>query len=391
MIVIPGRIPIAIHPLFWLLAAFIGWINSQGSLMGTFIWIGIIFFSVLFHEYGHALTAMLFNQRSRIQLVALGGLTSYDGPKLKFWQQFLIVFNGPLFGFFLFLGATIILKVYAHPTPIVYAILKITQVANLFWTVVNLLPVLPLDGGQLLRIVLEAAFGVRGFKASLLVGAIISALFSFGFFILQFYLAGALFFLFAFQSFDMWRKSRIAKAEDRDDENRKLILQAEIALQEGRKEDAKKHFEQILERTKGGVLAATASQYLAILLIQEGKRKEAYDLLLPLEEGLADDTRCVLHTLAAQFHNDSLVAKLSSICYQVAPTQEMALRNSRSFARLKDPQKAGGWLQTAWKYGGLDLNKVLKEEPFAALIGESEFDAFVEKLKSAEDASKEDI
>ncbi len=43
-------------------------------------------------------------------------------------------------------------------------ILKYTQVANLFWTIVNLLPVLPLDGGQLLRIVLEAAFGVKDLR-----------------------------------------------------------------------------------------------------------------------------------------------------------------------------------------------------------------------------------
>lgn len=382
MIVIPGRIPIAIHPLFWLLAAFIGWINSQGSLVGTLIWIGIIFFSVLFHEYGHALTAVFFKQKARIQLVALGGLTSYEGPKLKFWQQFLIVFNGPLFGFFLFLGATFLLKLHWTPTPIVYAILKMTQIANLFWTIVNLLPVLPLDGGQLLRIVLEANFGIRGFKASLLVGAIVSVLFSFYFFVIQFYLAGALFFLFAFQSFDMWRKAKIAKAEDRDEENRKLILQAEIYLQEGKKEEAKKCFEKVIEKAKGGILAATAGQYLAMLLMQEGKHKEAYDRLLPLQDLLADDTRCILHQLAAEFHNDSVVAKLSSICYQIAPTQEVAMRNCRSFARLKDPKMAGGWLQTAWKYGGLDLDKILKEEAFAALLGQPEFDAFVEKLRS---------
>ena len=54
MIVIPGRIPIAIHPFFWLLAAIIGWMNS-GSFFGMLVWIGIIFFSVLIHEFGHAL------------------------------------------------------------------------------------------------------------------------------------------------------------------------------------------------------------------------------------------------------------------------------------------------------------------------------------------------
>lgn len=381
MIEIPGRIPIAIHPFFWVLAAFIGWINSQGSFMGMLIWIGIIFVSVLFHEYGHALTSVLFKQKAKIQLVALGGVTSFDGPKLKFWQQFLIVFNGPLFGFLLFLGATFLLTLDWSAKPLVYGILKMTQVANLFWTIINLLPVQPLDGGQLLRIVLEANFGIQGFKASLLIGAMISVLFSFYCFVVQFYLAGALFFLFAFQSFDSWRKSRIATSNDRDEENRKLLMLAEIALREGKKSEAKQYFEKVCEKAKGGILAITSAQYLAILIMQEGKRQEAYDLLLPIQDHLADDTRCLLHQLAAERQNDSVVAKLSSSCYQIAPTQEMALRNARAFAHLKQPKMAGGWLQTAWQYGGLDLKKILHEDSFAVLKGNPEFSEFIDKLK----------
>lgn len=378
MIVIPGRIPIAIHPFFWLLAAFIGWINS-GSWLGMLIWIGIIFVSVLFHEYGHALTSLCFKQKARIQLMALGGVTSYEGPKLKFWQQFLVVFNGPLFGFFIFLGATILLKF--EWTPTVQAILKMTQIANLFWTILNLLPVLPLDGGQLLRIILEANFGVKGFKASLLIGAIVSVLFSFAFFVIQYFLAGALFFLFAFQSFDLWRKSKIATADDREEDNRKLILIGEAALREGRKEEAKKIFEQICMKTKGGILASTAAQYLAMLLMQEGKHKEAYDLLLPLQDSLAEDTRCLLHQLGSEYHNYKVVAKISASCYQTAPSQEMALRSARAFAHLKEPKMAGGWLQTAWQYGGLDLEHVLKEDSFQGLLGNPDFEEFLTKIK----------
>ncbi|MBS0653626.1 MAG: stage IV sporulation protein FB, partial [Verrucomicrobia bacterium] len=61
MITIPGKIPISIYPTFWLFAALIGYMNSM-SLIGTVIWIGIIFVSVLFHEFGHALTAWAFGQ-----------------------------------------------------------------------------------------------------------------------------------------------------------------------------------------------------------------------------------------------------------------------------------------------------------------------------------------
>ncbi len=377
MIQIPGRIPIFIHPFFWLLAGFIGWINSN-SFLGIVIWVGIIFVSVLIHEFGHALTSVFFKQKAKIQLVALGGVTSYEGPKLKFWQQFIIVFNGPLFGFFLFLGAAFLLRF--SWSPVVTTILQITKLANLFWTVVNLLPIQPLDGGQLLRIVLEANFGIRGFKASLLIGAITAALFSFTFFMMRAFLAGALFFLFAFQSFDLWRKSRIATGSDRDEETRKLLMQGERALQEGKKQEAKELFQKVCEKTKAGVLGSTAAQYLALLLSAEGKKDEAYDLLMPWQDHLADDTKCLLHKLAAEHQDHALVAKLSRESYQVAPTKEMALNNARAFAHLKEAKKAGGWLQSAWGYGGLGLEKILSEECFAALKGIPEFDGFVDKL-----------
>lgn len=378
MIEFPGRIPVAIHPFFWLFAGIIGWINSQ-SLMGMFIWVGIIFFSVLIHEFGHALTAVLFKQKARIQLVALGGVTMFDGPKLKFWQQFIITFNGPLFGFFLFLIATALLQL--SMPPLAFKILKATQVANLFWTVVNLLPVMPLDGGQLLRIALEAGFGLKGFKASLLIGAVIAGLISFYFFMMQAFLLGAFFFLFAFQSFDSWRKSRFANSDDRDEENKKLMIEAESALEEGNRDLAKRLLEEVREKGHGGLLAHAASQYLAFLAIKDRKREEAYNLLLPIKDHLSDDSLCILHELASERKNHPVVVELSTRVYQIAPSQKMALRNARAFAHEKKPKAAGGWLQTAWQYGGLDLESILQEEEFKELKDNHEFREFIDEIK----------
>lgn len=377
MIDIGGRIPLTIHPFFWVFAGLIGWLAS-GSFLGMIIWVGIILVSVIIHELGHALTAILFKQKARIQLIALGGVTSFEGPKLKFWQQFLITFNGPLFGFFLFLLATALLQL--SWAPLFFKILKATQMANLFWTVVNLLPVLPLDGGQLLRIVLEAIFGVRGFKASLLIGAIIAALISFYFFMVQAFLIGAFFFLFAFQSFDSWRKSKFATRDDREDSNKKLMIDAENALQEGRISDAKRALEELRTKTSDGVLSFTASQYLALLAIKEGRRQDAYDLLLPIKNHLADDSLCVLHELAAEQKNFALVAELSASCYQTAPSLKLAINNARAFAFLKEPKHAGGWLQTAWQFG-FDVDKVLAEEVFQPVKDDPDFKKFTDELK----------
>lgn len=379
MIVIPGRIPISIHPLFWLLAAFIGWINS-GSFVGVLVWIGIIFVSVLIHEFGHALTALAFKQSAKIQLIALGGLTSYEGPKLRFWQQFIIVFNGPLFGFFLFLLATWLLQFDWKGSPLIFATLKITQIANLFWSVVNLLPVMPLDGGQLLRIVLEASFGVKGFKAALFIGGLLSTLLALGCFLIQQFLVGAIFFLLAFQGFASWKSSRFATKRDREDDTRQLLMRAETAIREGKKEEARELFDQVRQKGEGGLLSSIAAQYLAFLYVEEGKNKEAYELLLPIKDQLTEETRPLLHRLAAEQKNDSVVAEFSAECYQMTQSQEVALMNARAFARLKQGKPAGGWLQTAWQHGGLDLQKVLNEEEFSSLKDNSDFQEFIDQM-----------
>lgn len=380
MIEIPGRIPISIHPFFWLLAGLIGWMNSGGSVLLIFIWVAVILVSVLFHELGHALTSVIFKQKAKIQLIAFGGATSYEGPKLKFWQQFLIVLNGPVFGFTLFLLASFILSHYTIASPALHLALRITKLANLFWTIVNLLPIIPLDGGQLLRIALEAAFGLKGFKAALLIGACISGALAFYFFIMHIFIAGALFFLFAFQSFDLWRNSRHITKDDRDDENRNLIIRGEILLREGKANEAENLFSQVLEKVKSGVLATAARQYLALLKMRQGKKDEAYELLLPVEEDLSDETKPILHELSESKENHQVIVNLSKESFQIAPSQKVALRNARAFAALGQAKAAGGWLQTAWKFGKLDLDRVLEEECFLKIKDCPEFQSFVKKL-----------
>ncbi len=369
------RIPVHIQPIFWVFAALIGWMSSQ-TLLGTVVWVGIIFFSVLFHEYGHALTAVAFKQRASIQLVSLGGVTSFDGPKLKPWQQFLIVLNGPLFGFGLFLLATVLLEL--SWTPMVMGILRATQVANLFWTVVNLFPVLPLDGGQLLRIVLEAWFGVNGLKAALLVGAVISGICTLGFLLLQQYLAAALFALFAFQGFSQWHRNRLLRVSDQDETAKEQFLQAEAAFNDKKVGEAERLFREVRARTKQGMLFLGATQYLALIQSRAGALDEAYELLEREERELTEEGRVLLHELAAKRGHWDVVVRLSHEVYQMAPTQENALANARGFAFLHQAKPAGGWLQTALDFGGLDREKVLAEEEFQALKNDPEFREFID-------------
>lgn len=385
MIVIPGRIPIVIHPFFWVCAGLIGWINSPlipaSPLIGTALWIAIIFVSVLFHEFGHALTSVLFRQKATIQLVALGGLTSYEGPKLTFFRQFLIVLAGPIFGLILAVIAAFCFGSGFLTAPLLKTTFAVTFYANVFWSLVNLIPVLPLDGGQLLRIAFEAWFGLTGYRLSLLVGALFAAFVTLVAFLFSQVLIGALFALFAYQGFDLWRKSKRATQEDRSDEIGRKLAEGELALQEGRRSDAKKLFSEIATQTHAGLIHITALQYVALMEAQEGHKEEAYQKLLALEDNLAEEMRCLLHQLAADHQNWPLVAKLSVPCYQMKQTQETALINARAFAHLQQAKHAGGWLQTAWRHGGFDLDKVLKEETFQAVSHDPDFQHFVQTMR----------
>ncbi|MEN9654986.1 MAG: hypothetical protein RL235_1098 [Chlamydiota bacterium] len=372
MIEIPGRIPILIHPLFWVLAVFIGWMNSA-SVLGIFIWVVIVFVSVLVHELGHAISAIACKQTARIQLIALGGVTTYEGPPLNRKQQFAIVFAGPLFGFFLCVLATILLRFVPSQDSLWFGVLKVTQLANLFWSVVNLLPVLPLDGGQLLRIVLEGMFGVFGFRLALALGGVISGVIALFFLMRQDYLIGALFFLFAFEGLTLFRKSRHVTQSDQEETNKLLLAKAEALLQEGHKTEAKAVLEELQAKAHAGMLAKAAAEILAHLLAEEGKREEAYAKLLPHHDDLSDDTKCLMHQLAMEFHNYAIVAELSRDCYQMIPSQEIALRNARAFAHLGEPRLAGGWLKAAWQHGGLDLDRTLSEPTFDQVRDLSEF------------------
>jgi len=128
-----NKVTISISPIFWIFAALLGYFMSK-SVLGTFIWVIVIFVSVLFHEFGHAILAVLFKQTPRIQLIALGGVTSYPGKNLKYYQQFLIVLFGPLFGFVLFLVASLLLKsdFFTNKVILYFLLISLTSLFYIF-------------------------------------------------------------------------------------------------------------------------------------------------------------------------------------------------------------------------------------------------------------------
>ncbi|MES2345423.1 MAG: site-2 protease family protein [Chlamydiota bacterium] len=382
MIHIRGKIPITITPAFWIFAALIGFLSS-GSFIGTFIWVGIIFVSVLFHELGHASMALLFGKKPRIELVAMGGVTFHHAEDLPFWKQFVIVLNGPLFGFLLFAGSTILLQLSSlNPEGLAREILVKVQLVNLFWTILNLLPILPLDGGQLMRIPLEAFFGVKGFKLALMISMILAFTISLAAFLYHQFFIGAILFLFAFQSLDTWKKSRVFSPHDQDQSIKDLLKKGEHALQAGDRNAAQAAFEEIRARAKKGLNFLTATQYLAVIEYELGHFAKVYELLSPIQEDISLDALCFLHRAAFAQEDFSLVDKLSGISFQQMPTADTALRNAYAAATLKKTSPALGWLNAAVSKGLQDLPSILSDKHFDPIRSDPLFQKFLEGTRS---------
>ena len=369
------RIPLKISPAFFLTAALIGYLNSYDFLW-TLVWVGIIFVSVLFHELGHAVTAILFGQKARIELIAFGGLTLPEGPKLRPWKEFIVIFMGPLFGFLLFVAASILLQ-FPYGTPFVRAILEKFRYVNLFWTFVNLLPILPLDGGQLVRVVLEWIFGARSLKASLFISFFFSALLSIVCFLIGLFLIGSIFLIFAFQSIDGIRRFQNFTLSDQDDENREELKLSENMIGLGHYDAAMTRLKRLASITKSGVIHTLVSEYMAKILYDKHDYKEAYDLLLPLERYISKEAKVILYLSAYEIGDYKRVIALSGVCFQESQTVDIALRAAESHAMLKDIKRSIEWLKTVKSFGTINLAEIATGKAFDPIRDSEVFQEFL--------------
>ncbi|CCB91957.1 Metallopeptidase, M50 family [Waddlia chondrophila 2032/99] len=368
-----GSIPVRIQPFFLVLIFLIGWLSTQ-SLLLTFLWAFVIFYSVLAHELGHALTAKKFNQSVMIELFGMGGVTYRQGPPLRKWQDFVIVFNGPLAGFSLAAAAYLLLKILgANPPNLFSYLLIVTFNVNLFWTVVNLLPVHPLDGGHLLRILFEGMMGFRGAQAALLLSTLFGLAFSILFFIIHFWIAGALFFMFTFESFRKFQSTLQLSNSDQSEELQALYKEAEEVRASGMDEESLQLFLELRKKAGEGVLFLGASESAAQLLVRLGRLKEAYKILLPISKKLSMSSLFLLHQLAYELGHWKEAATIGNQVFQQRPEYEIAAINSLCHAALGEAEPAVGWLQAAIDAGLPNLSEFLQKREYDRIRENDQF------------------
>ncbi|MEM6252617.1 MAG: site-2 protease family protein [Cyanobacteria bacterium P01_D01_bin.156] len=111
----------------------------------------LLFGSVLLHELGHSLVAKRQGiQVNSITLFLFGGIASIDKESKTPGQAFQVAIAGPLVSFFLFLLLSVVAQTQSEQTIAALMIGRIADI-NLVLTLFNLIPGLPLDGGQILK------------------------------------------------------------------------------------------------------------------------------------------------------------------------------------------------------------------------------------------------
>ena len=177
---------VRVHPIFWLLAAVLGWGLTMGEdtrtgLLYLAVWVACVFVSVLLHEFGHIFMGRVFGSHGHIVLYSFGGLAIGSSALDRGWQRFLVSLAGPLIQF-VFFGVVFLATLFLLPQapaawqrPVSITAAFLLEI-NLFWPILNLLPIWPLDGGQMTREVATALSPASGVYASMIISACVSGL-----------------------------------------------------------------------------------------------------------------------------------------------------------------------------------------------------------------------
>lgn len=127
-----------------------------GDVYRSALWAIVVTSSILVHEMGHALVARYYRLRPSILLHGLGGLCHHDRAERDL-HDVLIIAAGPgaglLLGIASWLFALFAPELMMSPErPWIGIVVNMSIWVNVAWSLVNLLPLWPLDGGQLFRL-----------------------------------------------------------------------------------------------------------------------------------------------------------------------------------------------------------------------------------------------
>ncbi|MGM0439538.1 MAG: site-2 protease family protein [Chlamydiota bacterium] len=360
------KIPIKIHPAFWIMALLISW-DFAGNIQLALVYTGVIFVSLLAHELGHAVVAKTFGQQVAIEFQLLWGQTHHRGGQLRPWQQFLVTACGPIAN----LGIIIIMSFLAPLVPsgavLVNAAISFAYYTNILWLAINLLPILPLDGGKLLSILLEKVMGLSGLKIARFLGMALGLLLGVYLFVHSNWLAGAVFLMFAYENYRAYQQALSMVDSDRNLSNRELLEKGLDLMHQQCFTQAGEIFAEVRGLTKKGALYSKATENYATIMHCHGDDSQAYKMLKEIDKALSPAGKHLLQQLAYN-HEDYMEAiKVGDDFFRSYANGQTAFRNAQAHAQLGNNDKALYWLKSAQRYGLPDFKNKIQTPEFDKL------------------------
>jgi len=145
-----------------------------GNLISALVFGAIIFISLFLHELGHAIVLKHLNIPCSVHLIFMGGETRHlQGiPMSRSWE---IILNGAGISANILLAMVSFIFIMSNILPNFNFFFEALFQINLFLAILNVLPVLPMDGGKLLNNVLGYFLPeVKSLKITLMITIVLS-------------------------------------------------------------------------------------------------------------------------------------------------------------------------------------------------------------------------
>jgi Zn-dependent protease len=283
-------IPVRVVSSFWMMAVLFGMVSGGGetnpgrAFGAVAASAAVVFVSIMLHEFGHALMARRFGLTPSITLYALGGLTHFEGGRLSRPQTCLVSFAGPAVG--LVLGMPIFLVARAHPlSGAAQALIPLILWVNVGWSLINLLPVVPFDGGH----IMAAILGPRRALWSAIISAVVGSAAAAGGFLFFRSIWGA--FLFGSATFNAVRQARRiwdSRREVKDGIGAEMDS-VRAAMQRGSSREVLSMAQGIVDRARSAATKNAGLLALAWAHATEGRTAEARSIVENLERDVPPD------------------------------------------------------------------------------------------------------
>lgn len=254
--------------------------HLRAAVLYVLVWVGTALFALLVHELGHALVARAFGGRPSIVLAWLGGRTEPHARGALPWRrEVAVTLAGPLVGLGMGLSALLLCGLVGERSEVASFVLRCSARAHLVWSGLNLLPVLPMDGGRLAALLATRVLGPQGFKVVQVPALVVSAALVALAVVVQSLLLGVLFTLLGLRTLWVLTRSQGQAPpvhKGRHAPLRELLAQAREALAEGRLEQAQRLGQRVLEHEQvPPELGSRAHYLLGWVALKEGRGRTA--------------------------------------------------------------------------------------------------------------------